>query len=170
MIHPNGSSEELNLTTDWFTWATFFDDYFPMRFGHTRDMVGAKAFMERLSAFMPLGSSRTPVPTNPVERGLGDLWSRTSASMPAEKLPQFRRHVQDMYDSWLWELSNHIQNRIPDPVDYIEMRRKTFGSELGMNLSEPQSKEIPPEIYGTRPMRALVNCVADAAALTNDRD
>jgi germacradienol/geosmin synthase len=168
MTHPDGSSEELELTTDWFTWAAFFDDYFPMRFGHTRDMAGAKAFMDRLSAFMPLGSTLTPVPTNPVEAGLGDLWSRTTTSMPAERQPRFHSYVQDMHDSWLWELANHIQNRIPDPVDYIEMRRKTFGSELGMALSEPEREEVPPEIYRTRPMRALVNAAADAVALMND--
>ena len=40
-----------------------------------------------------------------------------------------------MTESWLWELANQIQNRIPDPVDYVEMRRKTFGSDLTMSLS-----------------------------------
>ena len=169
MAHPDGSSQELDLMTDWFNWANYFDDYFPMRFGHTRDMAGAKAFMDRLSTFMPLDSTVTPVPTNAVERGLGDLWSRTTAPMSADKRPQFRGHVQDMHDSWLWELANHIQNRIPDPVDYIEMRRKTFGSELAMSLSQlAQDQKIPPEIYRTRPMRALVNAAADAAALMND--
>ena len=169
MTHPKGSRQELELTADWFTWATFFDDYFPMRFGHSRDLVGAKLFMDRLSAFMPLDETVSPVPTNPVERGLADLWPRTSALMPADRLPRFRAHVQDMHDSWLWELANHIQNRIPDPVDYIEMRRKTFGAEFGMSLSQPASSEaIPPEIYRTRPMRALVNTAADAAALMND--
>ncbi|MBV8269438.1 MAG: hypothetical protein JO252_24210, partial [Planctomycetaceae bacterium] len=152
-----------------YTWGIYFDDYFPMRFGHTRDLVGAKAFMDRLSTFMPLDSTVTPVPTNAVERGLGDLWSRTTALMSADKRPQFRGHVLDMHDSWLWELANHIQNRIPDPVDYIEMRRMTFGSELGMSLSQlAEDQKLPPEIYRTRPLRALVNAAADAAALTND--
>lgn len=167
--HPNGTMEELDVTSAWFTWATYFDDYFPMRFGHTRDFVGAKAFMDRLSAFMPLDSATTPMPTNPVERGLGDLWPRTTALMSDDRRLRFRGHVQDMLDSWLWELANHIQNRIPDPVDYIEMRRATFGSELGMSLSEPdRGEDIPRDIYRTRPMRALVNSAADATAMVND--
>lgn len=38
-----------------------------------------------------------------------------------------------------------------------------------MSLSQPaQDQEIPPEIYRTRPIRALVNAAADAAALLND--
>jgi germacradienol/geosmin synthase len=168
MTNPEGSSDELNVTTDWSTWGTFFDDYFPMRFAHTRDMLGAKAFMDRLKAFMPLGTTVMPVPTNPVERGLGDLWLRTTAPMPAERQPQFRGYIQEMHDSWLWELVNHIQNRIPDPVDYIEMRRQTFGADLGMSMSEPQNADIPAEIYRTRPMRALVNSSADVVGLMND--
>ena len=47
---------------------------------------------------------------------------------------QFRKAVEDMTESWLWELANQAQNRIPDPVDYVEMRRKTFGSDLTMSL------------------------------------
>ncbi len=172
LIHPDGSSPALDLTTDWITWGIYFDDYFPLRFSLPRDMVGAKAFMERLATFMPLDSTATPVAANAVERGLDDLWRRTMASMSsmsADKRAQFRGHVQDMHDSWLWELANRIQNRIPDPVDYIEMRRKTFGSELVIGLSQlAQDQEIPPEIYRTRPMRALVNAAADAVALQND--
>jgi len=169
MTHPEGSLDELNLTTDWFTWATYFDDYFPLRFAHTRDMAGGKAFMERLKSFMPLGATPAPSPTNAVERGLGDLWARTTASMAAHERAALRGYVQDMHDSWLWELANHIQNRIPDPVDYVEMRRRTFGSELGMSLSRPpENGDVPAELYRTRPMRALVNCAADAAGLMND--
>ena len=171
LIHPDGSGQELDLGAYWMTWGSYFDDYFPMRFGHTRDMAGAKAFMDRLLTFMPLDSTVTPVPTNAVERGLGDLWSRITAPtrMSADKRPQARSHVQGLIDSWLWELANHIQNRIPDPVDYIEMRRKTFGTEVAMGLSQlAQDQKIPPEIYRTRPMRALFNAAADASALTND--
>jgi hypothetical protein len=46
----------------------------------------------------------------------------------------FRRAITDMTASWIWELGNQAQNRIPDPIDYIEMRRKTFGSDLTMSL------------------------------------
>lgn len=169
MSHPEASLDELNLTSDWFAWATYFDDYFPMRFNHTRDLVGAMAFMDRLSQFMPLDGAATPTPTNPVERGLGDLWPRTAGAMAPARRARFHGHVQAMFDSWVWELVNHIQHRIPDPVDYIEMRRRTFGAELTMSLSEPaDSDEIPREIYLTRPLRSLVNSAADAIGLFND--
>ncbi len=169
LIHPHASSSELNLTAGWLVWGTYADDYFPALYGHSRNMAGAKVFNARLSEFMPLDSSPIPLPTNPVERGLADLWSRTADPMSANARQQFRRAVEDMTASWLWELANQIQNRIPDPIDYVEMRRKTFGSDLTMSLSRlAQGDEIPPEIYRTRPMRGLDNSAADFACLTND--
>lgn len=170
LIHPNGSAHELNLTACWLVWGTYADDYFPALYGNNRDLVGAKVFNARLSAFMPLDDSTPPaVPTNPVERGLADIWSRTASPMSLTARTEFRRAIQDMTDSWLWELANQIQNRIPDPIDYVEMRRKTFGSDLTMSLSRlSQGSEIPMEIYYSRPMRSLENSAADFACFTND--
>jgi germacradienol/geosmin synthase len=80
-----------------------------------------------------------------------------------------RQALQDMTGSWLWELANQMQNRIPDPVDYVEMRRKTFGADLTMNLSRLSlGDELPPEVFYSRPIRGLENSVADYACLTND--
>ena len=169
-IHPNGSEHELNLTACWLVWGTYADDYFPAIYGNIRDLAGAKVFNARLGAFMPLDDSTPPaVPTNPVEKGLADIWSRTASPMSSTARSEFRRAIQDMTDSWVWELANQTQNRIPDPIDYIEMRRKTFGSDLTMSLSRlSQGGEIPMEIYYSRPMRSLENSAADFACFTND--
>ena len=169
-IHPKGSEDELNLTACWLVWGTYADDYFPAIYGNNRDIVGAKVFNARMSVFMPLDDSTPPaVPTNPVELGLADIWSRTAGPMSLTARTEFRRAIQDMTDSWVWELANQIQNRIPDPIDYIEMRRKTFGSDLTMSLSRlAQGGEIPMEIYYSRPMRSLENSAADFACFTND--
>ncbi len=169
-IHPNGSEHELNLTACWLVWGTYADDYFPAIYGNIRDLAGAKVFNARLGAFMPLDDSTPPaVPTNPVEKGLADIWSRTAGPMSSTARSEFRRAIQDMTDSWVWELANQTQNRIPDPIDYIEMRRKTFGSDLTMSLSRlSQGGEIPMEIYYSRPMRSLENSAADFACFTND--
>jgi hypothetical protein len=82
---------------------------------------------------------------------------------------QFRQANQAMLESWLWEFQNQRQNRIPDPVDYVEMRRDTFGSGLTMSLARlRQAERVPPEIFKTRPLRALENAAADYACFTND--
>ena len=170
MIHPNASGPELDLTAGWLVWGTYADDYFPAFYGNTRDMVGAKVFNARLSAFMPDDpSTLTTVPTNPVERGLADLWARTAGPMPPDARNHFRRAIQEMTESWLWELANQMQNRIPDPVDYVEMRRKTFGSDLTMSLCRlAHAHGIPPKLLRSRVMRSLEDSTADYACLTND--
>ncbi|MFI5758180.1 family 2 encapsulin nanocompartment cargo protein terpene cyclase [Streptomyces sp. NPDC051569] len=168
-IHPDATAEELDLTSDWLTWGTYGDDYFPVVYGYARDLAGAKACNERLSLFMPVESFETPVPATALERGLADLWVRTAGPMELEGRRTFRKAVEDMTASWLWELANQAQNRIPDPVDYMEMRRQTFGSDMTMSLSRlSHGQEVPPEIYRTGPMRSLENAAQDYACLLND--
>jgi germacradienol/geosmin synthase len=168
-IHPDASGPELDLSSVWLTWGTYADDYVPAVFGKTRDMAGAKVFNARLSEFMPLDCSATPPPLNPVEAGLADLWIRTAFPMSIAQRSQFRQGIEDMTASWLWELANHIQHRIPDPVDYVEMRRKTFGSDMTMSLARiTKADTIPTELLRTRAMRGLENSAQDYACFTND--
>jgi germacradienol/geosmin synthase len=60
-------------------------------------------------------------------------------------------------------------NRIPDPVDYVEMRRRTFGSDLTMSLARIAHLDaLPAAVYRTRPVRSLENAIMDAGCLVND--
>lgn len=134
-LHPDATPEELDLSSGWLTWGTYGDDWFPVVHGRSRDLAGARLANERLSLFMPLDAASAPEPVNALERGLGDLWRRTAGPMDEVARRTFRDAVESMTASWLWELANQAQNRIPDPVDYMEMRRATFGSDLTMSLS-----------------------------------
>jgi germacradienol/geosmin synthase len=168
-LHPRASAEELDLASQWLAWGTYADDYYPVVFGPRRDLAGAKAMTARLSQFMPIGDAATPEPAIPLERSLADLWSRTAAGMTTENQRAFRQAVDTMTDSWLWELANLTQNRIPDPVDYVEMRRRTFGSELTMTLCRiGHDRRIPADVYRSRPIQAMENAAADYACLLND--
>lgn len=168
-IHPDASGPELDLSSVWLTWGTYGDDYFPAVFGPTRNLAGAKVFNARLPAFMPLDCTATPPPANAVETGLADLWIRTATPMTTDQRRKFRQAVESMANSWLWELANHIQHRIPDPVDYIEMRRYTFGSDMTMSLARiTKPGKFPPEIFRTRTMLALENSAVNYACFTND--
>ncbi|WP_413754242.1 germacradienol/geosmin synthase [Streptomyces sp. R-74717] len=168
-LHPDATPEELDLSSQWLTWGTYGDDWFPVVHGRARDLAGARLANERLSLFMPLDGSGTPEPVNALERGLADLWAKTSAPMDASGRRAFRTAVEDMTASWVWELANQVQNRIPDPVDYIEMRRKTFGSDLTMSLCRlGHGRKVPAEIYHSGPLRSLENAASDYACLLND--
>ncbi|ARH92392.1 family 2 encapsulin nanocompartment cargo protein terpene cyclase [Streptomyces sp. MOE7] len=169
-IHPDATPEQLDLDSAWLAWGTYADDYYPQVFGRTRDAAAAYACTERLKLFMPLDPATTPPePVNAMERALADLWPRTTRPMTPEARRAFRAAVDTMTASWLWEIDNQIQNRIPDPVDYIEMRRATFGSDLTMALSRlGHGRHVPPEVYRTGTLRSLENAAADYAALMND--
>ncbi|WP_327392032.1 MULTISPECIES: family 2 encapsulin nanocompartment cargo protein terpene cyclase [unclassified Streptomyces] len=168
-IHPDATSEQLDLSSAWLAWGTWGDDYYPVRFGRTRDLAGAKLCTERLPAFMPVEGEPAPPATSPLERSLADLWARTAGPMGVDKRRKFRRTIEVMTDSWLWELNNQAQNRIPDPVDYIEMRRMTFGSDLTMSLCRLAHPDtIPQDIYRSGPMKSLENAAADYCCLLND--
>ncbi|GAA0491681.1 germacradienol/geosmin synthase [Streptomyces sp. NPDC046215] len=168
-LDPTGTADALDQSADWLTWGTYGDDYYPLAFGRTPDMGAAKALNARLPLFMPLDLGATPPAEHVMERALADLWARTAAPMTADQRRRFRRAVEDMIESWLWELDNQHQNRIPEPVDYIEMRRKTFGSDLTKLLCQiGRGDAVPPEIYRTRPVQAMENAAIDFATMLND--
>jgi germacradienol/geosmin synthase len=168
-IHPDATADALDVTSDWLTWGTYADDYYPAFFGATRDLAAAKACNARLLLFMPVDGEPTPTPLNGLEAGLADVWPRTTAGMAPENRRAVRKAVDTMTSSWLWELTNQAQNRIPDPIDYVEMRRRTFGSDLTMSLSRfSHGRAVPPELYRTRPVQAIEHSATDYACLVND--
>ncbi len=169
-IHPDATEEELNLSSAWLAWGTYGDDVYPVLFGRTPDLSAARACTDRLLACLPPDAGAPGiVPVTGLERGLVDLWARTAGPMTADARAAFRRTIVDMLESWLWELANQKENRVPDPVDYIEMRRRTFGSELTMSLSRlAHGRTVPPELYRSRAVTAMENSAADYAALMND--
>ncbi|MGO4423982.1 germacradienol/geosmin synthase, partial [Streptomyces sp. MCAF7] len=168
-IHPDATGEQLDLTTGWLAWGTYADDYYPMVFGRALDLVGARVCNERLSAFMPVDSTAVPAPVTGLERGLADLWSRTAGPMTVDARRAFRSTVEDMTGSWLWELAGEMERRVPDPVDYIEMRRKTFGADWTMALFRlSHGRTLPAEVCRARPVQTMEHAAGDYAGLLND--
>ncbi|MFC3994322.1 germacradienol/geosmin synthase [Nocardiopsis sediminis] len=169
MIHPDSDLEALNLSSHWLAWGTYGDDYYPAVYGATRNLIAARAATERLGAFMPLDAGATPEPADPIERGLADLWRRTAGPLEMPARVQFRESVEVMVDSWLWELDNQAANRVPDPVDYIEMRRRTFGSDMTMSLARiAHMGAVPDGLHDHRVLRELETSAQDYACFAND--
>jgi germacradienol/geosmin synthase len=164
-IRPDASPDELDLATDWLAWGTYADDYYPAVFGTAKNHVGAKLATERLNALM---SDDPPAPVSALERGLADLWRRSVTGASETVREALRRGTRAMVNSWLWELDNAAAHRIPDPIDYVEMRRDTFGSGLTMALSRTRRDSVPPEVLRSRPVQALEHAAADWACLLND--
>jgi germacradienol/geosmin synthase len=168
MIHPDATEPQLELSAEWLTWGTYGDDYFPRVFGRTRNMPAAKTFHQRLALFMPVDNAiPAPPPSNPVETALADLWSRTAPKLSSVTQKRFRSSILSMTESWLWELANQIQNRVPDPMDYIEMRRRTFRPDL--TLTQLYDSDVfSRDLVNSRPVCGLLNSARDYACLAND--
>ncbi|CAL9590806.1 germacradienol/geosmin synthase Cyc2 [Streptomyces sp. enrichment culture] len=168
-LDPDGTQEALNLSAHWLAFGTYGDDYYPLVFGHRRDLAAARLTTQRLSACMPLDGETPIVPVNGMERMLTDLWARTTAGMDLEARRTLRAAIDVMTHAWEWELVNQIQHRIPDPVDYLEMRRATFGSDLTLSLCRMgHAPDVPAEVYRSGPVRSLENAAIDYACLLND--
>ncbi|MBG0851687.1 terpene synthase family protein [Streptomyces spinoverrucosus] len=168
-LDPDGTPEALDLSSQWLTWGTYGDDYYPLVFGHRRDLAAARLCTERLSACMPIDGAAPLVPANAMERGLVDLWQRTTAGMNEDARRRLKAAIDVMTESWVWEVANQVHNRIPDPVDYLEMRRATFGADLTLGLCRTgYGPDIPPEVYRSGSVRSLENAAVDYACLLND--
>jgi len=85
--HPDAPAMELELITDWYVWVFYLDDHFLDVYKHPGDAAGGRAYLERLSLFMPLHDAAAE-PINPVERSLYDVWRRT---VPTKTLDWRRR-------------------------------------------------------------------------------
>ncbi|WP_416529672.1 germacradienol/geosmin synthase Cyc2 [Streptomyces coelicoflavus] len=168
-LDPDATQDQLDLASGWLAFGTYGDDYYPLVYGHRRDLAAARLTTARLSACMPLDGEPVPPPVNAMERSLIDLWARTTAGMTPEERRPLKTAVDTMTEAWVWELSNQIQNRVPDPVDYLEMRRATFGSDLTLGLCRAgHGPAVPPEVYRSGPVRSLENAAIDYACLLND--
>ncbi len=118
---------------------------------------------------MPLDLGEVPTPVGTLEVSLADLWARTASGLEASGRAEFRRAVETMIEGWLWELHAAEQNRVPDPVDYVEMRRATFGADMTMSLARlTTGRLVPDAVYASRPVRELEDGAVDAACFIND--
>ncbi|WP_369195254.1 germacradienol/geosmin synthase Cyc2 [Streptomyces djakartensis] len=168
-LDPDATQEALDLSSQWLAWGTYGDDYYPLVYGHRRDLAAARLTTARLSDCMRIDGGTPPAPVNAMERSLIDLWLRTTAAMTPDERRTLKNAIDSMTESWVWELSNQLQNRVPDPVDYLEMRRSTFGSDLTLSLCRMgHGPAVPPEVYRSGPVRSLENAAMDFACLLND--
>ncbi|MCA1697400.1 MAG: germacradienol/geosmin synthase, partial [Actinobacteria bacterium] len=168
--HPDTLAPELDLVTDWYVWVFYFDDHFLDVYKRPRDAEGGRAYLERLALFMPVDlDEKPPEPTNPVERGLLDLWVRTVPSKTVDWRRRFFQSTKSLMEESNWELNNINEQRVANPIEYIEMRRKVGGAPWSAHLVEHANfVEVPDRIWGSRPMRVLKDTFADGVHLRND--
>jgi len=164
--HPDCDGPTLDLITDWYVWVFFFDDHFLEEFKYSRDLTGAKAYLDHLELFM---SDDPPEPTNPAEEGLKDLWARTVPAMSDGWRQRFITSTHNLMIESMWELNNIDIGRIANPIEYVQMRRRVGGAPWSANLVEFASDaEVPERLAHTRPLEVLSDTFSDGVHLRND--
>lgn len=157
LTHPTSGLEVLKHINDWHTWGFYVGDAF-QPFLRSRNVAGGKAFVAGLKSVLS-GSTAT----NPAEKGLADLVSRSTLDAEDSK------HLAEFFDALLWELHNTAQNRVPDPIDLVEMRRRSIATELSAKLARKSvGAELPEELLRNSTMRALVDSFGDVPALRQE--
>ncbi|MCA1709948.1 MAG: germacradienol/geosmin synthase, partial [Actinobacteria bacterium] len=167
--HPDAAPPELDLVTDWYVWTFFFDRHVVERYRRS-SLNEVKDYLARLSAFMPIDPTvASPVPANSVEFGLADLWPRTVTTVSADWRVRFAMNTQNLLEGYLWELGNIDQNHVPNPIEYVDTRRKVGRAPWSADLMEyATAVEIPSLIAHTRSMRVLKNSFSDGVHLRSD--
>ncbi|MFI6767314.1 hypothetical protein [Streptomyces sp. NPDC050355] len=168
MTHPQASRDELDLITDWYVWGFHFDDLIAKTFKHGRDPDGAYRLIDRVTSLFA-SPTRDFHPHNCVERGLADLFPRSARALAQPLRDRFYQATLDMVNSWTWELANAEHQRIPDPIEYIDTRRRTGGGAFFVTLARYAGGDaVPASLLDTEHLRGIADAVIDSALLRND--
>ncbi|MGW1375510.1 terpene synthase family protein [Streptomyces sp. NPDC002446] len=168
MAHPQASRDELDLITDWYVWGFHFDDLIAKTFKHGDDPDGAQCWIDRVTSLFAT-PTRDFRPRNCVERGLADLFPRSARALAQPLRDQFYQATLDMVNSWTWELANAKRQRVPDPIEYLEIRRRTGGGAFFVTLARYAGGDaVPAALLDTEHMRGIAEAVIDSVLLRND--
>ncbi|MFS8100587.1 hypothetical protein LFM09_26005 [Lentzea alba] len=160
LTHPTASLDDLKHINDWHTWGFYLHDTFREGFLRPRNVAGGRAFVARLKEIL---GNPSVLPMIPAEKGFADLVSRSTLDS------NDRDGVIGLLDGLLWELHNTAQGRVPDPIDLVEMRRKTNGGDLSAALAQKSvGAELPAELLSNSTMRALVDSFGDVPGLRQE--
>jgi germacradienol/geosmin synthase len=166
---PDAPPTALNLLTDYYTWVFCMDDLFGERYKKDGDLAGARKFNQRLLRFMPLDGTEPPAAENPIERGLADLWPRTTAVLSARAQRDVVRSLEEMSESWIWELHNILTGHVPDIAEYSQMRRDTAGMPWGMYLVFlGKGVEFPAALRDSPLIKVYASSFQDVGGWRND--
>ncbi|MEU2790979.1 hypothetical protein [Streptomyces sp. NPDC007100] len=166
---PTAPRPRLEVAVDCSVWGTHVGDYITKKLLRGGGPAGAKAFVERLKTFLPDRLAAMPVPLNPAERGLADLWQRLLPELSQDSRRHWRTDFTGFLEGRLWQAANSIEDRVPDPVDYLEMRRASLGGLLSANKVEYcLEKSLSGEIWDSGPITQLREITADILTVNND--
>ena len=170
LTYPHASAQELELLSGWHSVIWCLDDVFLPWCEALGNRQRILQRIERLMSFLPITAYDSgPVPEQPLERALADLWHRTAPSTTRSWRILYTRSVRQFLEASLWEADNLTRSRFPDLIEQTEMRRDYGAAGCSALLMEHSlGWEITDDIRGTRPFTVLINAFRDTVDLHND--
>jgi hypothetical protein len=171
---PDATHPDLCLATAWLTVVFRLDDHLETALG--RDPSRLRTAGEALLRFFA-GWPKESRPPAAARRALGrplcgalaDVWRRTAARLSPAWRARFVGHVEEYLAGTAWEAGNRRAGRVPDPAEYIEMRRHTAATGLFFDLIEVfRGVEVPEPTWRNPALRTLRGYADNAVAWFND--
>ncbi|MFI9362349.1 hypothetical protein ACIG5E_15050 [Kitasatospora sp. NPDC053057] len=132
-----GVIPEFDLAMAWYVWSRFADDFFATRYAASRDADGAAAFLARLLGFVPHGVVEPELrPINPLERGLADLWSRSTTLASPDWRHRIRAELHNLAGTLPAQLADLVERRAALAPDDPGAVRLVWSSRLTDHLAE----------------------------------
>ncbi|WP_413760691.1 terpene synthase family protein [Streptomyces sp. MMBL 11-3] len=169
-IAPDAEPADLLLIDQALVWIFAYDDYFTSAHKQVRDREGGWEYARRLCDFIgPDPGLSVPEPRDPVERGLVDLWPRLATGRSSYWRREFTRAIHDFIIGAALELENICDDRVPDLIHFVKLRRQTFAGGTGACFAAMSTRaEIPERIRDTEVVASLLDAFIDVMALGNE--
>jgi hypothetical protein len=164
--HWAACEDDLNLITAWLGWIYVVDD----RFDETRsgrDPLLVKKFSRQV--FMMLVDD---VPErageDPFLRALDELWQRTKNRSSIKWQQRFVSYLGEYFDTIAWECENRNARRIPDLVEFCDMRRQAGGMVFVAFYELIHGIDLPEPLLMSGTIRRLQSIAMDVTGWIND--
>ena len=149
--HPDAPSHELDLVTDWYVWVIYFDDHFLEACQRGHDQAGAKEYLDRLPAFMPVSLSDTARITKP-RRVPVEIFHTRSLGALENSAVNYARFTNDV-------VSNQKEIEFEGELhDMVLITQKFLSASVILNDLYSKGKEVAEDVDLPKVIAAEGNC------------
>ncbi|MFE9017981.1 terpene cyclase [Streptomyces sp. NPDC007808] len=166
-IYHAAECDALVDTLNFFSIGFLFDDQFDPTEPDRLDAVARAAAEMAAIPFRPLGAPTEF--TTPITVAWAGLWPRMAAATSPVWQARFAGHFAQWLTAHVWETRLTAERRVPDPDEYVRLRRRSVGLDHSYDVAEwTYGFELPVTVAAHPLLRRLRLAATDAIAFMND--
>ncbi|MGW7531306.1 terpene synthase family protein [Amycolatopsis sp. NPDC054798] len=166
---PDASASNLALIHEILVWILAYDDGFTQKFKLTGDVSGARAYAGHLSSLLWTPPGEQARTLDAIDTGLVEIRAKMADSASARCLRTWLSGIALFINGAVWEIENIQSARVPDLVEFVQMRRWTFAAHSAASYVDLSvGAELPERIMGDRSISAFLDAFMDWMGLSND--